>query len=66
MLAYTTLTDILQLPTALKALVYAGGLVFILVCPYFVLNLVDKVNAPTKPSQDDASSGQSDRQKSEL
>ena len=56
MLAYTTITDIVQLPTGLEVAVYLGGLVFILVCPYLFLTLVDRFSAATKPSKGAASS----------
>ncbi|MEM8505100.1 MAG: hypothetical protein AAF716_18335 [Cyanobacteria bacterium P01_D01_bin.1] len=55
MLAYTTVTDIFQLPTALEAIVYLGGLAFVLVSPYLFLSTMDKISAATKPSQEIAS-----------
>lgn len=51
MLAYTTVTDIVQLPSALEAVVYLAGLVFVLVSPYLFFKLMDKFNAATKSSQ---------------
>ena len=45
MLAYTTVTDIFQLPTALELTVYLGGLVFVLACPYLFLSLMDRISA---------------------
>ncbi len=41
MLAYTTVSDFLYLPTGLETAVYIGGLIFVLACPYIVLGLVD-------------------------
>ncbi len=66
MLAYTTLVDIVQLPTALETVVYVGGLVFVLVCPYLFLNLMDRVSAANKPSQDPAADSKSDPQQGDL
>ena len=51
MLAYTTVTDIFQMPTALEATVYLGGLVFILVGPYLFFNVMDRISAANKPAQ---------------
>ncbi len=51
MLAYTTVTDLVQMPTALESIVYLGGLVFILVCPYLIFNVMDRISAANKPAQ---------------
>ncbi len=41
MLAYTTVSDLFYLPTALEAAVYIGGLLFVLASPYLFLGLID-------------------------
>ncbi|EDX86982.1 hypothetical protein S7335_4689 [Synechococcus sp. PCC 7335] len=51
MLAYTTITDVIQLPSALEAVVYLAGLAIVLAAPYLFFNLVDKFSSATKPSQ---------------
>ncbi|MBE9064527.1 hypothetical protein [cf. Phormidesmis sp. LEGE 11477] len=51
MLAYTTVSNIIQLPSALESVVYLAGLVVVLAAPYLFFNLVDKFNAATKPAQ---------------
>ena len=51
MLAYTTITDIVQLPSALEAVVYLTGLVIVLIGPYLFFSLMDKFSAVTNSSK---------------
>lgn len=41
MLAYTTVSDLFYLPSALEVAVYIGGLLFLMACPYLFLWLID-------------------------
>lgn len=63
MLAYTTVTDIFQLPTAIEATVYLGGLVFILICPYLFLWAIDKASTATKSAQKAVDANQAEAQR---
>lgn len=41
MLAYTTVSDLFDLPSAFEAIGYIGGLLLVMACPYLFLWLVD-------------------------
>ncbi|MEL6352386.1 MAG: hypothetical protein AAFR58_11525 [Cyanobacteria bacterium J06627_28] len=45
MLAYTTATDFITLPTGLEAAIYIAGLLVLMACPYLFLFAVDRLNA---------------------
>lgn len=45
MLAYTTATDFITLPTGLEAAIYIAGLLVLMACPYVFLFAIDKLNA---------------------
>ncbi|MGD1895812.1 MAG: hypothetical protein ACFB16_02555 [Phormidesmis sp.] len=49
MLAYTTISDLFYVPTALEVVVYIGGLIFLMASPYLFLSLMDlRRNAAAK------------------
>ena len=54
MLAYTTVSDLFVVPSALEAVVYLGGLLFVLACPYLFLSIVDKLSHANKNRQEQA------------
>ncbi|MGD1865627.1 MAG: hypothetical protein ACFB0D_13835 [Phormidesmis sp.] len=56
MLAYTTVSDIFVAPTALEAIVYIGGLLFVLACPYLFLSIMDKFSRANKGLKEQAQS----------
>ncbi|MEL6552203.1 MAG: hypothetical protein AAFQ63_01885 [Cyanobacteria bacterium J06621_11] len=51
MLAYTTVSDLFELPSVLEAVVYLGGLLFVLACPYLFLWLMDLLRHRTPENQ---------------
>ena len=55
MLANTTITSVIQLPSALEAVVYLAGLAIVLAAPYLFFSLVDKFSSATKPARKAAS-----------
>ena len=50
MLAYTTFSDLFYLPSAFEAVVYIGGLLFVMACPYLFLRLMD-LRRPARDKQ---------------
>lgn len=51
MLAYTTVSDLFYIPTALEAAIYLGGLLFLMACPYVFVAVADKVMSALKQAR---------------
>lgn len=54
MLAYTTVSDLFYMPTALEATVYFGGFLFVLALPYLFLGIIDRLSAAKTEADNNA------------